>query len=114
MINHIIVSFLFFALLPEVSYGQNFFEQRYRGWLWFEENEKDSQEKSNNIPSTGVPTKEQMVQAKRENEAFKEELEDLRHMMVRYPSNLTYIRLYRTSVKNEGIWDIIKIRLENL
>jgi hypothetical protein len=33
---------LIFILLSNVSYGQNFFEQRYRGWLWFEENEQNN------------------------------------------------------------------------
>lgn len=105
MANYIVISIIIFALLPEVSYGQNFFEQRYRGWLWFEENGRDAQEQGSNSNAPEeqflphLPTKEQMRQAKLENEAFTEELENLRHMMVRYPSNLNYIRLYKEKEK---------------
>lgn len=101
MANYIAISVLIFVLLPEVSYGQNFFDQRYRGWLWFEENEQNRQEKNTHVTEeqSSFPTKAQMQQAKLENEEFKEELESLRHMMVRYPSNLNYIRLYKEKEK---------------
>ena len=85
------------------SYGakHDFFEQRYRGWLWFEEKEQEdslgSQTKEQAM--SRMPTEEQMRKAKLENEAFKEELESLRHLMVRYPDNLNYIRLYKEKEK---------------
>lgn len=40
-----------------------------------------------------------MQRAKSANEQFTEELEGLRHMMVRYPDNLNYIRLYKEKEK---------------
>ena len=85
------------------SYGakHDLFEQRYRGWLWFEEKEQEdslgSQTKEQAM--SRMPTEEQMRKAKLENEAFKEELEALRHLMVRYPDNLNYIRLYKEKEK---------------
>ena len=50
-----------------------------------------------------MPTEEQMRKAKLENEAFKEELESLRHLMVRYPDNLNYIRLYKEKEKEMAV-----------
>jgi len=76
-----------------------FFEERYRGWLWFEEKERNesvNQESEQEQENTAyIPTKEEMKQARSDNEEFKEELEDLRHMMIRYPDNINYIRLYK-------------------
>lgn len=80
-----------------IAANSNFFEQSYRGWLWFEEKEQDEslKQKPEQQNSAYVPTKEEMERAKRENEEFKEELENLRHMMIRYPDNINYIRLYK-------------------
>ena len=79
----------------------DFFEQSYRGWLWFEEKKQDN---SRNIDrqeqfDSNIPSKDQMRKSKLENEEFKEELENLRHMIVRYPNNLNYIRLYKKKEK---------------
>ena len=51
MTNYITILVLIFTLLPAMSYA-NFFEQRYRGWLWFEEgpNEDLHQRKNVTIP----------------------------------------------------------------
>jgi conjugal transfer pilus assembly protein TraF len=76
---------------------QDFFNQQYRGWLWFEEKEQDDTQ--NMEKSSSLPTLEEMQQAKLENEKFKEELENLRHLIVRYPDNLNYIRLYKEKEK---------------
>lgn len=40
MINYMTILVLIYILLPSMSYA-NFFEQRYRGWLWFEEKMTD-------------------------------------------------------------------------
>ena len=74
-----------------VLYNKEKFEK------WFEENKQD--DKQNVDKSSSLPTLEEMQQAKLENEQFKEELENLRHMMVRYPDNLNYIRLYKEKEK---------------
>lgn len=97
---------IIFLLMMFYAFSSNaakhdFFEQRYRGWLWFEEKEQDT---SQNIDgqeqlNPNIPSKEQMRKAKFENEKFKEELENLRHMIVRYPNNLNYIRLYKEKEK---------------
>jgi conjugal transfer pilus assembly protein TraF len=85
-------------LAPEYAYAKSdFFNQSYRGWLWFEEKERDNTDdlKQEALDNSHTPTKEEMQQAKLENEEFKEELENLRHMMIRYPDNINYIRLYK-------------------
>jgi conjugal transfer pilus assembly protein TraF len=85
-------------LLPVCAYAkQDFFNQSYRGWLWFEEKEQDESlnQKPKQQDMAHVPSKEEMQTAKLENEEFKEELENLRHMMIRYPDNINYIRLYK-------------------
>lgn len=73
----------------------DFFEQNYRGWLWFEQQEQEESAEH----SHSMPTKAQVHQAKLDNELFKLELEGLRHLMVRYPDNLGYIRLYKEKEK---------------
>ena len=85
-------------LAPECAYAKSdFFNQSYRGWLWFEEKEQENIDdlKQAALDNSHAPTKEEMEQAKHENEEFKEELENLRHMMIRYPDNVNYIRLYK-------------------
>lgn len=91
---------MIFILLLLISAGanaanNNFFDQSYRGWLWFEEKEREEALKEQQTSIDHIPTKAEMEQAKRENEEFKEELESLRHMMIRYPNNINYIRLYK-------------------
>jgi hypothetical protein len=112
-VNHFKAIVMFLVMLFYASSGQaskqDFFDQRYRGWLWFEEKEHIDNKSDNQIDNqdteakkqigSPIPTKEQMRQAKLENEQFKEELEDLRHLIVRYPDNLNYIRLYKEKEK---------------
>ena len=94
----IMVSFILLHSVCANADSSSFFDQRYRGWLWFDEKEKkeeeDIQEKS-----TTLPTREEMEQAKRENEQFSEELDLLKHLMVRHPDNLDYIKLYKLKEK---------------
>ncbi len=91
---------IFVCCIPSISLAirSDFFNERHRGWLWFEENHKDSK-KPKLQKNIDTPTQAQMQQAKRENEQFKEELENLRHLMIRYPQNLNYIRLYKEKEK---------------
>lgn len=78
---------------------QDFFNERYRGWLWFEEKAHDENQETDDRGMSLVPTSKEMEMAKLENEKFKEELDSLRHMMIRYPNNLNYIRLYKEKEK---------------
>jgi hypothetical protein len=75
---------------------ENFFEQRYRGWLWFDENAKEQEELTE---ENQAPTIAQMEQAKKENEEFSKELELLKHLAIRHPNNLEYIKLYKLKEK---------------
>ena len=91
----IILLFLFISTSANAA-NNNFFNQSYRGWLWFEEKPKDEPATEQDIKNPNyIPTKEEMQRAKHENEEFKEELENLRHMMIRYPDNINYIKLYK-------------------
>ena len=79
---------------------KNFFEQRYRGWLWFDEREKTEVEYPDKEQvKQPMPTLEEMKQAKQENERFTEELELLRHIMIRYPENVDYVVMYKRKEK---------------
>jgi len=86
--------------------NNKFSEQRYRGWLWFDESsvEESTVEKKEEVEDqvkdeSKAPTLEQMRQAKRENEQFSEELDLLKHLAVRHPDNLEYIKLYKLKEK---------------
>jgi len=80
---------------------KNFFQQRYRGWLWFDEREKADEEYQTDKEQAPqlMPTLEEMKQAKLENERFTEELELLRHIMIRYPENVDYVVMYKRKEK---------------
>lgn len=95
----IIVIFALLAFIANTYAANNFFEQRYRGWLWFEDKPKLERQKEriqNQLKhNSQEPTIEDMKQAKEENERFKEELELHRHLMVRYPDNIEYVRKYK-------------------
>ncbi len=78
--------------------SENFFEQRHRGWLWFDEKAKEEELEAAQSTSS-MPTLTQMEQAKLENEQFSKELELLKHLAIRHPENLNYIRLYKLKEK---------------
>jgi conjugal transfer pilus assembly protein TraF len=83
--------------------GNDFFKQRYRGWLWFEDRdqgeEQDEEREEWSDIDRVMPSRAMMEQAKIENEEFSQELELLKNMMVRYPENLNYIKLYKLKEK---------------
>jgi len=91
------ILFIFFQLIAlNANAKGSFFEQRYRGWLWFDEKAKEQEEVSE---ENQAPTIAQMEQAKKENEEFSKELELLRHLAIRHPDNLEYIKLYKLKEK---------------
>ena len=96
-----IIILLLSQLLPGMAEArQDFFDQRYRGWLWFEEREiLEQQEQQEKQMKNAPPTKEDMLAAKKDNEAFAEELELLRHLAIKNPDNLQYIELYKRKEK---------------
>ena len=77
---------------------EEFFEQRYRGWLWFDQQMKSQPSEVEKKQEKKV-TKEEMLRAKADNKQFKEELALLKHLMLRHPDNLEYIRLYKLKEK---------------
>lgn len=79
---------------------QNFWEQRYRGWLWFDERAQEEQESTQDTALNLVKLQQQ---AKAENEAFSQELELLRHLMIRHPENIEYVLMYKQ--KEQEMWE---------
>jgi hypothetical protein len=93
----VMVLFIFFQFIAAIANAkENFFEQRYRGWLWFDENVKEQEEFTE---ENQAPTLAQMEQAKKENEEFSRELDLLKHLAIRHPNNLEYIKLYKLKEK---------------
>ena len=102
MKNKTLISlFILFQLVAATANAnQNFFEQRYRGWLWFENKEKapaDSPRNQNNQASDITP-----LEAKEEIEQFAKELEELKFMMLARPSPEN-VKAYRD--KEKQMWD---------
>ena len=102
-------------VLPSGALAEpGFFEQRYRGWLWFEEKE----EGSNSKPYSGTKGNEVLdeeitvEEAKGEVESIIKELEDLRYVYLARPNYKTQ-KAYRDKlgeIMNRGIrmqelWD---------
>jgi conjugal transfer pilus assembly protein TraF len=91
------ILFISFQLIAITVDAQgNFFEQRYRGWLWFDEKVREQEEI---VEENQAPTIAQMEQAKKENEEFAKELDLLKHLAIRHPGNLEYIKLYKLKEK---------------
>lgn len=74
---------LFTLMLPLKTYGSsnNFFDQRYRGWLWFEEKSEQELKKDNSANNTITPE-----QAQAEIEELKSQLDAKRSIMIARPS----------------------------
>lgn len=92
-----IFGLIIFADLSSSFASNDFFNQQYRGWLWFEEKEKEEEDINSKINK--MPSKEEMMEAKRQNEEFSQDLELLRHLAIRYPDNLEYAKLYKMKEK---------------
>lgn len=93
MMNKSVVVLIISLLSASTSVAQNFFHERYRGWLWFEDRSQKAQKTSHPL------TRIEMELAKRDNETTRAELDLLRHVIVRYPDNLEYIKLYKEKEK---------------
>ncbi|WP_323739339.1 conjugal transfer protein TraF, partial [Candidatus Trichorickettsia mobilis] len=96
-----IVTSLILLVLPSIVLGQGFFEERYRGWFWFENKpltvEKKTSELNSEQNSDISPE-----QAKAEIEQFARELEDLKFMMLARPTPQN-VKAYRD--KEKQMWD---------
>jgi len=95
---------LAFILLNTVSlcFAQSFYDeqQRYRGWLWFEEPPKEGLQSSKALnPQSNNITPEE---AKEEIEKFAHELEELKFVMLARPTPEN-VRAYRE--KEKLMWD---------
>jgi conjugal transfer pilus assembly protein TraF len=94
LINRVIIIIVITA--PFSSFARNFFEERYRGWLWLEEKERaELQNRTAEELASEQLKKEQYAQARKEVEQFAQELEELRYMMIRYPDSIEHARAYK-------------------
>ena len=90
--------------LAETLEKKGFFEQRHRGWLWFDQREEEQKGQNGHKKQEGViedtePTIEEMERARAANEKFAYELELLKHLMVQNPENLENIKRYKLKEK---------------
>lgn len=93
---------LAFILLNTVSlcFAQSFYDERYRGWLWFEE---QSQEENRSLKTP--ESKNDLItpaEAREEIEQFARELEELKFVMLARPTPEN-VRAYRE--KEKIMWD---------
>ena len=86
-------------LLPTIAYGQGFFDQRYRGWLWFEDKSQNRNELRQQ--ETGDANTITPEAAKAEIDRFAKELEELKFVMLARPTPLN-IKAYRD--KEKQMW----------
>jgi conjugal transfer pilus assembly protein TraF len=77
----------------------DFFNERYRGWYWFEEASKDKKIPKHAVDDNSYITPEQ---AKAEIDAFKAELDNLRYVMLARPT-VENVVAYRA--KEKEMWD---------
>lgn len=79
-----------------VGSNQDFFRERYRGWLWFEEQQRaELLEQQRQEASQKEQQTQNYAKAKAEILQFAKELEDLRYMMIRYPENIEHVWVYK-------------------
>jgi len=87
--KNIICMLVSIALFPFTSLAAGFFEERYRGWLWFEDTTKVRKEENAQNSNSITPKA-----AKIEIEQLKSELDDLRFVMMARPTPEN-VKLYR-------------------
>ena len=94
--------FIVILLLPLSSYAQGFLsDERYRGWLWFE-NKPLTVEKKTPMLIEEQNTDIAPAQARAEIEQFAKELEDLKFVMLARPSPEN-VKAYRD--KEKQMWE---------
>jgi len=80
-----VVLALLLILASSSSYAQGFIDQRYRGWLWFEDNRvKEEQKEAGSKEKIDTPITS--AEARAEIEQFAKELEELKFMMLARPT----------------------------
>jgi conjugal transfer pilus assembly protein TraF len=90
------IVFILLICMKGFASANDFLHQRYRGWLWFEEQEK--QKINDEIQQELEKAKKQeqeRAKARAEVEAFSRELDDLKYMMIRYPTDIDHVYAYK-------------------
>lgn len=95
IIKNLVVVFLI-CMQASFASASDFFHQRYRGWLWFEDREQQKIKEEMQQELEKAQKQEQArAKARAEVEAFSKELDDLKYMMIRYPENLDHVYAYQ-------------------
>ena len=95
-LKHSLIILLIFLFATNYCYAGNFFEERYRGWLWFEEKEKvEILKQRQDQLMLQQKRQQEYAKARNEVEQFSRELEELKFMMIRYPENIEHVRQYK-------------------
>ena len=96
---------LLIMLLPVTGQASSFFQQRYRGWLWFESPSVTEQVAgtTRKEDKVGILPKDELtpLAAKAEIEQFAKELEELKFLMLARPTPLN-VKAYRD--KEQAMW----------
>ena len=96
---------LIIILLPVAGQASSFFQQRYRGWLWFESPSVTEQVAgtARKEDKVGILPKDELtpLAAKAEIEQFAKELEELKFLMLARPTPLN-VKAYRD--KEQAMW----------
>lgn len=104
----VLALFIFLVVIVSDAYAvPNFFDQRYRGWIWFEEKEQvkrqEEEQKSNAFEAEEITAED----AKREVEFMTKELEDLKNIYIARPSFKTQ-KAYRDKLTvNLNRWQMM-------
>lgn len=91
--------FMLVFLYCNVTLGNSFYEQRYRGWLWFEGKKEEEEDSSKGNYKDSVVTPDE---AKAEIEQFAKELEKRKYVMLARPTPEN-VKKYRD--KEKEMWD---------
>ena len=93
--------------------GSSFFNQRYRGWLWFEEKTKEQNIQQKNETQNAQEKAITPEAAKAEIEQFAKELEDAKYVMLARPSpeNVKAYKdkealMWQSATKLQESWDM--------
>jgi len=96
MRNLIKIMIILILMPSSYVYANNFYKQRYRGWLWLEEKERaETIKKEQEQVAAKQKKEEEYAKAREEVEQFSKELEELKFMMIRYPENIEHARNYK-------------------
>ena len=92
----IFMIYVFLHISSIYAKSDDFFEERNRGWQWFEEIEKKKlKQKATDEKLKKEIEAAKYAKARKEVEAFAARLEELKFMMIRHPRNVEHAKAYK-------------------